>query len=86
MSLPCWEWFDEQPAEYREQVLPASVTARVGVELGVPQGWERYLGPKGRYVGMRGYGASGPFKKLLQHFGFTVENVVAEAHAALGGA
>lgn len=84
VSLPCWEWFDEQPADYRESVLPRAVTARVGVELGVEQGWERYLGPQGRFVGLRSYGASAPYKTLLQHFGITPEHVVAEAKAALG--
>ncbi|MDY0001809.1 MAG: transketolase [Polyangia bacterium] len=76
VSLPCWELFDEQPAEYRESVLPSSVRARVAVELGSPLGWERYAGPDGGILGMRSFGASAPFKDLLGHFGFTVERIL----------
>ncbi len=79
VSLPCWELFDEQPADYRDAVLPPSVARRVGVELGVRQGWDRYLGPSGEFLGLRGFGASAPVGVLLKHFGFTVENVVAAA-------
>jgi transketolase len=79
VSLPCWELFDAQPAEYRDAVLPPTVTRRVAVELGVEQGWEKYIGPSGRFVGMRGFGLSAPAGVLLKHFGFTVENIVAEA-------
>ena len=84
VSLPSWELFDAQPAEYREAVLPPGVTARVVVELGVEQGWEKYLGPHGRFVGMKGFGASAPIGVLLKHFGFTPEAVVAAAKAAMG--
>ncbi len=79
VSMPCWKLFDAQPAEYRNAVLPPSVTRRVGVELGVEQGWQRYLGPDGRFIGMTGFGASAPVGVLLKHFGFTVENIVAAA-------
>jgi len=79
VSLPCWELFDAQPAEYREAVLPPGVTRRVAVELGVKQGWERYIGCNGTFIGMCGFGASAPVGVLLKHFGFTVENVVAAA-------
>ncbi len=82
VSLPCWELFDEQDAAYRESVLPQAVTARVAVEMGVEQGWERYLGPRGVFVGMHGYGASAPWKVLAEKFGFTVDNVVAAAQGA----
>jgi len=84
VSLPCWELFDEQPADYRHAVLPPEVTARVGVELGVELGWAKYLGPDGRFLGMNGFGASAPYQDLFVHFGFTPEHVVAEAKAALG--
>jgi transketolase len=84
VSLPCWELFEEQPAEYRQEVLPAEVACRVGVEVGVSQGWDRYLGPQGRFIGMSHFGASAPAPLLFQEFGFTVEHVVAEAKAALG--
>ncbi|MEN6451022.1 MAG: transketolase [Thermoguttaceae bacterium] len=79
VSLPCWELFDAQPAEYRDAVLPPTVTRRVAVELGIKQGWEKYLGPNGQFIGMCGFGASAPAGVLLKHFGFTVENIVAAA-------
>jgi len=84
VSMPCWEIFDEQDAEYRESVLPSNVTARVSVEMAATFGWERYTGSKGRNIGMHRFGASAPLKDLLKYFGFTVEKVVAEAHAAIG--
>ncbi len=79
VSLPCWELFDAQPADYRDSVLPPAVTRRVGVELGIRQGWDRYLGLQGEFIGMTGFGASAPVGVLLKHFGITVENVVAAA-------
>ena len=79
VSMPCWELFDAQPAEYRDAVLPPEVTRRVAVELAVKQGWERYLGPRGQFVGMCGFGASAPVGVLLKHFGITAENIVAAA-------
>jgi transketolase len=85
VSLPCWELFDEQDQRYRDSVLPPAVTARVAVEAGIQQGWERYLGSKGRFVGMTSFGLSAPYQKLYQHFGITAENVVAAAKASLAG-
>ena len=79
VSIPCWEWFDEQDEEYRESVLPSAVTARLAVETGIAQGWDKYLGPQGRFIGMTGYGASAPAGELMKHFGFTVDRVVNEA-------
>jgi transketolase len=84
VSMPSWELFDAQPAAYRDAVLPPTVVARVGVELGIEQGWCKYLGPRGRFIGMNGYGASGPVGVLMKHFGFTVEHVVAAAKEAVG--
>jgi transketolase len=84
VSMPCWELFDAQPAEYRHSVLPPEVTGRVAVEAGVEQGWGKYIGISGRFVGMRTFGASAPFKHLYEHFGITRENVVAQAKAAIG--
>jgi transketolase len=83
MSLPCWELFDLEPAEYRDAVLPPDVTRRVGVELGVKQGWEKYIGRCGAFVGMCGFGASAPIGVLLKHYGFTVDAVVAAAKKTL---
>jgi len=85
VSMPSWELFDAQPAEYRDTVLPPDVPARVGIEMGIELGWSKYLGSGGRFVGMHGFGASAPAGELIKHFGFTAENVVAEAKAALGG-
>jgi transketolase len=79
VSMPSWELFDEQPAEYREDVLPPSITARVSVEQASAIGWERYTGPAGRVIGMRTFGASAPLKDLQQKFGFAPESVVAAA-------
>jgi len=85
VSLPCWELFDEQDAAYRDSVLPPQVAARVAVEAGVLQGWERYLGARGRFVGLSDFGASGPFEQLYEKFGLTPENVALTARAALNG-
>ncbi len=78
VSLPCWELFCEQSAEYRESVLPARC-ARVGVEAGIRQGWDQFLGPHGRFVGMDSFGASAPAEVLYRHFGITVETIMEEA-------
>ena len=83
VSMPSWEIFDKQDAAYKESVLPADVTARVSVEMAATFGWERYTGSKGRNIGMHRFGASAPLKDLLKYFGFTVDKVVAEAHAAI---
>lgn len=85
VSMPSWEIFEQQDDSYKESVLPFSVTARVSVEMAATLGWERYVGPKGRMIGMHTFGASAPIKDLLKHFGFTVDKVVAEARAALSG-
>jgi transketolase len=84
VSLPCWELFDAQPAEYRDSVLPPAVTRRVGVELGVRQGWDRYLGPNGVFIGLADFGVSAPVGVLLKHYGFTAENVAATAKKLCG--
>jgi transketolase len=79
VSMPSWELFDAQSAAYKESVLPRVVRARVAVEAGIGTGWERYVGLDGAVVGMEGFGASGPGGEVMQHFGFTVENVIAKA-------
>jgi transketolase len=83
VSMPCWELFEEQPAEYREGVIPASVAARLAVEAGVPLGWERYVGPGGRVIGLERFGASAPGDVALRNLGFNVDNVVAHARGLL---
>ncbi|MET7392920.1 transketolase [Dactylosporangium sp. NPDC005572] len=75
VSMPCWELFDRQPRQYREQVLPPAVRARVAVEQASTLGWERYVGDAGAVVGMHTFGASAPLKHLLTKFGFTPERV-----------
>jgi transketolase len=82
VSLPCWELFDEQPREYREGVLGAG-TVRIGVEAALRFGWDRYLGERGGFVGMTGFGASGPADALYEHFGITPTHIVAEAKRRL---
>ncbi|MGB8770901.1 MAG: transketolase, partial [Candidatus Korobacteraceae bacterium] len=79
VSMPCWRLFDEQPAEYKRLVLPPEVRARVAVEAGTDFGWKEYVGNDGYVVARTDFGASAPYKDLLKHFGFTVENVVAKA-------
>ncbi len=83
VSVPSWELFEEQSAEYKESVLPKNVTARIAIEAALPMGWERYVGTQGEIIGMNHFGASAPAKTLFQQFGFSVENVVAKAKALL---
>lgn len=83
VSAPCLEWFDEQPAAYREQVLPSKVQARVSVEAGLALGWSKYVGPFGKSVSIEHYGASADYQTLFREFGMTTEAVVAAAKDAL---
>jgi len=83
VSMPSWEIFDQQDAAYKESVFPSSITARVSVEMAATFGWERYVGLKGRTMGMHRFGASAPLQDLLKFFGFTADNVVAEARKAM---
>ena len=70
VSMPSWEIFDNQTAEYRDSVLPPRVRARVAVEQASTLGWERYVGWSGRIIGMKTFGASAPLKELQRKFGF----------------
>ena len=83
VSMPSWDLFAEQDAAYREQVLPAAVTARVACEAACGFGWERWIGGRGRFVGMTGFGASGPAPALYKHFGITADAVVAAARESM---
>lgn len=76
VSMPCMDLFEEQSEEYKESVLPKAVRKRVAVEALSDFGWGRYVGLDGACVTMKGFGASGPYAKLFEHFGFTVEHVV----------
>jgi transketolase len=77
VSLPSTDVFDAQDEKYREGVLPAAVTARVAIEAGATGGWWRYVGTKGRVIGIDCFGESAPAGELFEHFGFTIDNVVA---------
>jgi transketolase len=83
VSMPSWKLFDALPQTERDAVLPASAHARLAVELGVSQGWERYIGARGDMLSIEGFGASAPADRLLQEYGFTVDNVCARAVALL---
>ena len=82
--MPSWSLFELQDAKYRESVLPAGVTARVSIEMAATLGWDRYVGPKGKIIGMHSFGSSAPLKDLLKKFGFGPEQVVAAAKEVLG--
>ncbi|MBS0262136.1 MAG: transketolase [Planctomycetes bacterium] len=86
VSMPSWELFEKQPAEYRNSVFPAAVKARVSVEEGVTVGWDRYVGPNGTAIGMHSFGASGPMKDVYQKFGLTTDAVVAAAKNQIASA
>ena len=83
VSMPSWELFDRQPAEYRESVLPEDVRRRISVEQASDCGWDRYVGLEGKTIGMHTFGASAPLKELLKKFGFTPEALVATARELL---
>ncbi|MCZ2340688.1 MAG: transketolase [Bacteroidales bacterium] len=83
ISLPSWEWFESQPQEYRDSVIPPAVTKRVCVEMASTFGWERYAGATGAIIGMHTFGASAPLKDLLKEFGFSVDTVYAAAKQQL---
>jgi transketolase len=84
--MPSWEVFEQQPAEYRESVIPSAVRARVAVEQASTFGWNQYVGTTGTILGMKTFGASAPLKELQKKFGFTVEHVVAAAREQLARA
>jgi transketolase len=81
VSMPCWELFEAQDDGYRHQVLPPDVKARLSVEAGVELGWSKWVGDAGDSISIEHFGASAPGPVVLEHFGFTVDNVVARAHA-----
>ena len=83
VSMPCFEWFAEQSAEYRESVIPASVKARVSVEAGLSLGWEKFVGDSGRSVSIETFGASADFETLFREYGITTEAVVSAAQESL---
>jgi transketolase len=83
VSMPCVEWFEQQPDDYQNSVLPPAVSARVAVEAGVAQCWHRWVGDTGQIVSIERYGESADYKTIFREFGFTAEAVVAAAQRAL---
>ncbi|MHC4185279.1 MAG: transketolase [Planctomycetota bacterium] len=86
VSMPCWELFEKQSQEYKESVLPPTVKARVGIEAGVEQGWSKWVGDGGIFIGMSSFGASAPAKVCFEKFGITVDNILQAANKVLTGA
>jgi transketolase len=84
VSMPSWDIFEQQPQSYRDEVLLPTVKARLAVEQGSVLGWDRYVGPAGRVIGMKTFGASAPLKELQRKFGFEPERVVSVAMELLG--
>ena len=84
VSMPCWELFEKQSQEYKDSVLPSNVKARVGVEAGIEQGWRKWLGDRGIFIGMSSFGASAPAKTCFEKFGITTEKVVEAAKKIAG--
>ncbi len=83
VSMPCWELFEAQPADYRDDVLPPHVGARLSIEPGVELGWSKWVGDRGDSISIEHYGASAPGATVLSEFGYNVDNVVARAVALL---
>ena len=81
VSMPCWELFEEQPADYRNEVLPPDVKARVSVEAGVSLGWSKWVGDEGDSISIERFGASAPGNTVLENLGYSVDNVVARVLA-----
>ena len=81
VSMPCWDLFASQDAAYQESVLPAAITARVACEAACGFGWEKWIGPRGKFIGMTSFGASGPAPALYKHFGITADAVAAAAQS-----
>ncbi|HET7593229.1 MAG TPA: transketolase, partial [Rhodanobacteraceae bacterium] len=85
VSMPSWELFGQQDQAYRDSVLPPQVKKRLAVEAGASQGWERWVGDAGATLTVDRYGASAPGELVLEKYGFTVDNVIVQAKALLGG-
>jgi transketolase len=83
VSFPSWELFELQDQKYREAVFPVSIKARLAVEAGVAQGWERWVGDQGSIISIEKFGASAPYQTIYTHYGLTVENVLSQARVLL---
>jgi transketolase len=84
VSMPSWELFREQAQEYREQVLPPECRGRVAVEAGSPLGWHEWVGSHGEVIAVSKFGASAPYKSILENYGFTVDRIVEKAKQVHG--
>jgi transketolase len=82
VSMPSWELFEQQPADYRDAILMPG-TLKVALEAGSPMGWSQYIGPSGIFIGMRSFGESAPYKALYAQFGITAEAAAMAAVSAL---
>jgi transketolase len=83
VSMPSWDLFEEQPVEYRHQVLPPAIEARIAIEQASSFGWERHVGPRGRIIAMHTFGASAPLKELQRRYGFEPESVISAVKSML---
>jgi transketolase len=85
VSMPCVEWFKEQPQSYRDQVLPPSIKARVSIEAGLTVGWREFVGDQGVAIGIDHYGASADYQTLYREFGITTDAVVSAVKNSIKG-
>jgi transketolase len=83
VSMPSWELFDAMPQSYKDEILPPAITARVSMEAGVTQGWERYVGSSGIALGINHFGASAPYETIYREFGLTPEAMAKAAQSLL---
>ena len=84
VSFPSWELFEKQNKAYQDSVLIPQVPSRVSVEAGITLGWERWIGPQGKSIGVDQFGASAPYQTIYQHYGLTVERIVEESLSLIG--
>ncbi len=84
VSMPSWELFEKQSDEYKEEVFPSDVKARISIEAGATHGWQRWTGTDGVNIGVNRFGASAPYEKIFEEFGLTAEHIVEEAKGLLG--
>ncbi len=84
VSMPCWELFERQDQAYKDSVIPPKVKARVGIEAGIEQGWNKYIGDSGVFIGMSSFGASAPGKTCFEKFGITAEAAIVAAKRSIG--
>ncbi len=83
VSMPSWELFERQPHEFKESVLPGKIKKRISVEAGIEHGWHKYVGDEGRSLSIETFGLSAPYKKVFEHFGLTVKNIIEEVEKLL---